>query len=126
MPRRAPHSLPTDGALRVGDRERADAADRLSAHAAAGRLSVEELEERLERAGRAVFVRDLLATEADLPAPRSRAPRRPRRPAFAIACLVAAVLMTVVIGHPIVPLFLAAALLWRAGHRPPRLRGATP
>jgi hypothetical protein len=107
---------------RIGDRDRAEAAERLSAHAAAGRLTVEELEERLDRAGRAVDASDLRALEVDLPAPP--APPAPWRPpvatvAVALACVAAAVLATVLAGHPIVPPFLlAAVLLWRAGARP--------
>jgi hypothetical protein len=106
--------------VRIGDRERAAAAERLSAHAAAGRISISELEQRLERAHAAVFARDLHALEADLPAPvRRPEPRRPRPfAALAIAVLLAAVLATALVGHPIPPLFIAAFLLWRLGaHR---------
>jgi Domain of unknown function (DUF1707) len=101
--------------LRVGDRERAEAADRLSAHAVAGRLSIDELEQRLETLHSAVYARDLHAVEADLPS----AVRRPGpyRPAplvpVAIAALLAAVFATIAAGHPIPPLFIAAVLLWR-------------
>ena len=106
--------------MRVGDTEREAAAARLSAHAAAGRLSVEELEERLERAGRAVFAGDLAAIEADLPGP---APRRVARldpiPLLAVAWLAVAVAATIAVGHPIFPLFLVVFLLLRAGHRRP-------
>jgi hypothetical protein len=105
--------------VRVGDRERADAADRLSAHAAAGRLTIDELEERLERVQAAVFARDLVAVEADLPAPsrRREPPRVPSLRALLLLWLLVAVLTTAVSGHPVAPLFLAAVLLWRAGHR---------
>jgi hypothetical protein len=69
---RTPGGLRADGGapdrdVRVGDRERSEAADRLAAHAAAGRLTVEELAQRLERAHAAVFARELAALEADLP-----------------------------------------------------------
>jgi len=106
--------------LRVGDRERAETADRLSAHAAAGRLSIDELEQRLEAVHSAVLARDLHAVEADLPSTVRRP--KPHRPApllpIAIAALLAAVLATIAAGHPIPPLFIAAVLLWRAGaHR---------
>jgi ferric-dicitrate binding protein FerR (iron transport regulator) len=109
--------------IRVGDRERADAAERLSAHAAAGRLTVEELEERLERAQRAVVASDLRALEADLPAPGSPQRRRPPWPplaALAVACVAATVLISLAVGHPVPPLLLVALLLWRAGVRPYR------
>jgi hypothetical protein len=110
--------------VRVGDKEREAAAARLSAHAAAGRLRMDELEERLERADRAVFAADLAALEADLPGPPER--RRPALPlrAFALAWLVAAVVVTVMVGHPIAPMFLVAFLLLRAGHRRPWARVA--
>src|SRR4051812_34638722 len=104
--------------VRIGDREREQAADRLSGHAAAGRLSVEELEERLERVQAAVFTRELAAVEADLPGPRTRSARGRRTPPpFApLVVLAAAVALSVAVGHPIAPLFfLAVLLLWRAG-----------
>jgi hypothetical protein len=101
--------------VRVGDREREGAVERLSAHAAAGRLTVAELEERVGRAQAAVYADELLALEADLPAPA--APRRARTSLgaapVAIACLVAAVLLTALVGHPVVPLFLLAFVLLR-------------
>jgi hypothetical protein len=104
--------------LRVGDRERADAAERLSAHAAAGRLSVDELEQRLEAVNAAVVVRDLEAVEADLPGPARRPePRRPRPLQIALVVLVVAVVASILVGHPLPPLFIAAALLWRAATR---------
>jgi ferric-dicitrate binding protein FerR (iron transport regulator) len=109
--------------IRVGDRERADAAERLSAHAAAGRLTVEELEERLERAERAVVASDLRALEADLPAPVTpeRRPRwSPSLGALALACVAATVLASLAVGHPFPPLLLVALLAWRVGWRPYR------
>jgi Domain of unknown function (DUF1707) len=104
--------------LRIGDAERAAAVERLSAHAAAGRLGVDELERRIERAHTAVFASDLLAIEADLPggAPvRSSRPRLPvaaRRPPVApVALVLAGVALTVIVGHPVVPLFVLAFVL---------------
>jgi Domain of unknown function (DUF1707) len=58
--------------LRIGDRERDEAAKRLGDHAAAGRLTVVELEDRLEHVHKAVYARDLRALEADLPGPPER------------------------------------------------------
>ena len=66
--------------LRIGDRERTATAERLAAHAAEGRLSVEELESRLERAHAAVFGDELAALEADLPGPPRGLWRRAGRP----------------------------------------------
>ena len=107
--------------LRIGDRERTEAVDRLGAHAAAGRLGVEELERRVELAQRAVFAHDLAALEADLPSPPPRARRTsPIHPALAL--LLLAVLATVLVGHPVAPLFLVAFLSWRGGGRIPPWR----
>src|SRR5918995_4329590 len=54
--------------LRVGDADRDDVARSLRQHCAAGRLSVEELDERVEAAYRAITRRELLAVTSDLPA----------------------------------------------------------
>jgi hypothetical protein len=109
--------------VRIGDREREEAAERLSAHAAAGRLSVEELEERLERAQGAVHAADLAELERDLP--RADAPagddRRPAGgsvrgtawPGLAVAILLLGIVATVAVGHPVAPLFIGLFLLWR-------------
>ncbi len=106
--------------LRVGDRERAAAAERLSAHHAAGRLSVDELEQRLERAAAAVYAHELDALEADLPRPGAGrpAPARlhpgPPLAAFACALIALGIAGSIAVGHPLVPLFvLAGFLLWR-------------
>src|SRR4051812_32851817 len=137
----APIPASRPGDVRVGDRERSEAAERLSAHAAAGRLDVEELEARLERAQAAVLVRDLQALEADLPGAAARAPRLgsplagparrapwpgPRLPAGAVAalvalCVAAAVLATLATGHPVAGPLVAALLLWRFAARPARV-----
>jgi Domain of unknown function (DUF1707) len=148
-------SAPRPGDVRVGDRERAEAADRLSAHAAAGRLDFDELDTRLERAQAAVFERELRALEADLPgAAPGRAPRRssafapgaspaplvrgfaagarpavaaPAAAALVVALVAVAVLATAAVGHPVVPPLVAAFLLWRFAHRSgPRPRRSLP
>ncbi len=103
--------------LRIGDRERTATAERLTVHAADGRLSVEELESRLERAHAAVFDDELRAVEADLPS-AARARRRdpwPAPPFVALLVLgaVAAVALTAVVGHPFFPPLVAAFVLWR-------------
>jgi DUF1707 SHOCT-like domain len=107
--------------VRVGDQERADAAGRLAAHAAAGRLSVDELETRVERAHAAVFSDELALLEADLPAAR-RQSRPALRPAPRLVLVLvlatavaAAALASATVGHPIFLPFVAALLLWRFG-----------
>jgi hypothetical protein len=106
---------------RIGDREREAAAERLSAHAAAGRLSVDELEQRLELAQRAVYDTDLEQLERDLPgrerrpAPRTRGTVAPWQPwpAAALAVLALGLVATIAVGHPVAPLFIGLFLLWR-------------
>ena len=105
--------MPQD--LRVGDRERAAAAERLSAHHTAGRLSVDELEQRLERANAAVYAHELAELEADLPrrTPVRRDVGPPLAP-LAFVLIAVGVAGSIAVGHPLVPLFLVAAfLLWR-------------
>jgi Domain of unknown function (DUF1707) len=120
--------------LRVGDAERAAVADRLAAHAAAGRLGVEELEQRVERAHAAVRRAELDALLGDLPAtgagrraarsarpaaagalaPTWRGPwlRRPPLALLAVA-LAATVALSLVAGHPLPPMLFVFLALWR-------------
>jgi Domain of unknown function (DUF1707) len=108
--------------VRAGDRERTAVADRLAAHAAAGRLTVDELEQRVERAHAAVHTTDLDALLADLPE-RSRTPdRRRRAPGWApypfigaafVAAIIATVALSIAVGHPVPPVFLLVLLVWR-------------
>jgi Domain of unknown function (DUF1707)/2TM domain len=65
--------------LRASDADRERTAERLRTAAGEGRLSADELEERLERALSARTESELEPLTADLPAPRAPAPRRPRR-----------------------------------------------
>jgi DUF1707 SHOCT-like domain/2TM domain len=67
-----------DRSLRVSDRERDEVVTLLRDHAAEGRLSSDELEERLERALAARTGADLDAVLADLPARRTQAERARR------------------------------------------------
>jgi fatty acid desaturase len=67
--------VPQPHDLLASDTERERVAEALRAHAAAGRLEAEELEQRLERAFSARTRADLVPLVADLPAPSPR-PRR--------------------------------------------------
>ena len=112
--------------IRVGDRERTAVADRLAAHAAAGRLTVEELEQRVERAHAATHTADLDALLADLPERRPTPARAGGRPGFGpppfllpalIAALAATVAVSIAVGHPIPPVFLLVLFVWRFAWR---------
>ncbi len=89
----------TDPNLRASDAEREHHAELLREHAAQGRLTVDELDERLDRVYAARTVGELSPVVSDLPVPRphsapQRAPRR-RRPE--LAAFVAVNLMLIVI-----------------------------
>jgi hypothetical protein len=56
------------GALRAADSDRERTAEQLRAHCAAGRITSDELDERLSAAYSAVTLADLAALSADLPA----------------------------------------------------------
>lgn len=113
-PTAAPAPLTRQG-LRVSDVERDAVADRLSVHAAAGRLSLEEHEQRVAAAHVAVLNGDLSALEADLPdlTPQlRREARSPGWPALPLMLLVLTVLASVLVGHPVV-MPLLAFFVWR-------------
>ena len=67
-----------DPELRASDREREDAVTQLREHGAAGRLDVDELEERIGPAYAARTRGDLATLLRDLPGSAAPAPRRPR------------------------------------------------
>ena len=74
--------------VRIGDAERDRAISALSDHFAAGRLSREELDERVDQAMQARFDADLRPLFADLPRPEPAAAVRPAHaypPALAMA-----------------------------------------
>jgi hypothetical protein len=111
----------TPGDMRVGDADRQASADRLAAHAAAGRLSVDELEARAAAAHAAVYARELSSLEADLPSSVHRVVRGSSPSAWPplLAALVGlCVLASVAIGHPVGFPLLLAFVVWRlAGGR---------
>jgi hypothetical protein len=114
--------------LRASDADREQAVASLGRHAEAGRLTPDELEDRVERAYAARTVAELDALHDDLLAeahvpwrPDRTAPPREivRAPLAALAVLLVAAGLAgiVAVGHPIGPLFLLAFLVWRAGRR---------
>jgi hypothetical protein len=73
---------PLEPTLRASDAEREHHAELLREHAAQGRLTVDELDERLDRVYAARTLGELTPVVADLPvpAPRERPARRRARP----------------------------------------------
>ena len=69
---------PQGADLRVSDRERERVVDLLSRHAAEGRLDVDELDARIDRAFAAPTRGELEAVTSDLPTSGERTPRRGR------------------------------------------------
>ena len=65
--------------LRAADTDRDQTAEVLRRAAAEGRITFEELDERIGRAYAAKTFADLEALTSDLPGPGVRAPYRPRR-----------------------------------------------
>ena len=66
--------------VRIGDAERHTVAEILRQAAGEGRLTLEELDERLEAAYGATTAGELVPLTADLPAPYSATPAAPVRP----------------------------------------------
>jgi hypothetical protein len=124
-----------DPNLRVSDAERSEVADTLSKHYGEGRLSAEELDERLSLAMSAKTRGDLIPLLADLPAPEPEPAARPSpgerlvrnvRPVLATGfcvalALIGAVLMvvhaqTAVFGFFLIVASLMACRRWRRAH----------
>jgi hypothetical protein len=80
--------MPGDGyRLRTSEAERDRVVERLRVHAGAGRLDVEELEQRVEHALTSQTHGELDALLSDLPRPRPRRrSRRSRRARFWLGC----------------------------------------
>jgi hypothetical protein len=88
----------SDVELRVSDADRERIVERLRAHATEGRLTVDELEERVQRALGARTASELAALTRDLPerrAPGQRAPRWWDRPELRTYLAVMALLVAI-------------------------------
>jgi hypothetical protein len=83
----------SDSELRASDAERERVADRLRDAAAEGRLTPEELEQRLGRAFSARMQGELNELVADLPTARPRSSQRARRRPERVAFVLTAVLL---------------------------------
>ena len=69
QPPTRPTARPADPSLRVGDAERGQVIDQLADHHAAGRLTLDEFEERMSSAWAARTGAELEVLVRDLPAP---------------------------------------------------------
>jgi hypothetical protein len=88
--------VPTPHDVLASDPEREAVAEALRAHAVAGRLDAEELEQRLELAYAARRRADLLPLLADLPRPAAPPPPRPRTlPSVPVVPLVMVLLVAI-------------------------------
>jgi hypothetical protein len=106
--------------VRIGDAERDDVLNALQEHMSAGRLNVEEYEERAERVVAARYAEDLAALLEDLPPTKEQQEREQRRarstppwrgrPPFPVP-LVVALAVIAIIALPGPP-FLLFPLLW--------------
>ena len=110
------------GDLRVGDADRERAAELLRVHAAAGRVTTDELEERLDRVYTARTGRELRRPLSDLPAERgAHAARAGRDLPVPPLMLAAAVLIAIaLVTHAWGIMFLMwplAMFLGHGGHR---------
>ena len=97
-----------DHSIRASDADRERVARILRGHAVAGRLTLEELDERTGRAFGARTLGELDALQSDLPRER----RRGRAPATAAAILLAEGVLWVLVGVVIVTIAILWALAW--------------
>ncbi|NKY44341.1 DUF1707 domain-containing protein [Nocardia cerradoensis] len=118
--------------VRVGTAEREQAAAALGDHFAAGRLELDEYDERVSRAYAAKTAADLIVLFTDLPRPQPAPPARPQRaprrarPVFPALLLAAVVVAVVIVATThMIPFFVFPALFFlfihhRRGYGPRR------
>jgi DUF1707 SHOCT-like domain len=105
-PRKTHYSVAM-GELRIGTAERERAAAELGEHLAAGRLTTDEFDERVQRAYQARTAADIAPLFADLPdlnPPQSPRPRTNWWPAFAVVLVLACIAWVALLRVP--PFFL--------------------
>jgi hypothetical protein len=114
-------SEPRDRSVRASDADRDRTADLLRDEAASGRLTPEELDERLERAFTAKTLADLDELASDLPPREEARPRPARRPAVLLPMrgalllvIVALAAVSVAVGHPVIWFALPLLFLLKA------------
>jgi len=112
--------------VRIGTAEREEAVHLLGEHFAAGRLTLDEFDERVTCATQARTRGDLVPLFRDLPsAPPALAPREPRENIYLnlvmlVPLVLVALLLLLAIRHPIA-IVLALVALWMLGRRAYRL-----
>ena len=112
--------------VRIGPAEREEAVQMLGEHFAAGRLTLDEFDERVTRATEARTRGDLVPLFRDLPSvPPALQPREPSENVYLnlvmlIPLVLVALLLLVAIRHPIA-VVLALVALWMLGRRAYRL-----
>jgi hypothetical protein len=115
-----------DRSLRVSDRERDEVVTQLRDHAAEGRVTPDELDERVEKALSARTGMELDALLTDLPRERPAPPRGEALRHFSVlagvALIIAAVVVAVSFGH-VWPVWILGFVVFRVV-RGGRMRGA--
>lgn len=100
------------GELRIGTAERERAAGELGEHLAAGRLTTEEFDERVQRAYQAKTAADLRPLFADLPALNPPQPARSRANWWPMVAFLIVVACVAWVAFLRVPPFFIFPLVW--------------
>ncbi|RCW43749.1 uncharacterized protein DUF1707 [Halopolyspora algeriensis] len=110
--------------VRIGDPERNQAISLLGEHFSAGRLDVQEFDERCARATSARFRSELVTLFEDLPAPRFADPTPQRNPgrgaggtALVLSVLFAVLALALLVKQPLLAVLALAGLVFWLLHR---------